>query len=117
MTTEALLITALEGAIKDVPIHGDVPTDRPPKFITVERLGGPRDLIQDRGTYALQCWAPTRAKAAALSEQVADAVLHLPATTPALAATDVVSALNFPDPDSGQARYQVTVNAVAMTTI
>lgn len=117
MTPEALLIQALHQALPDVPVHAQVPSTRPPMFITVERTGGPRDLIQDRGTYALQCWAPTRAKAAALSKQVADAVLHLPATTPALAATDVVSVHNFPDPDSGQARYQVTVNAVAMTTI
>lgn len=74
MDAEAFLVAwfnrnASVAAYGEVPAEGDKPTMG---FITVERTGGfpSRDGI-DRPMVAVQCWAQTRAKAAALAAEVA----------------------------------------------
>lgn len=122
MTPEALLIQALHQALPDVPVHAQVPSTRPPMFITVERTGGPRTRFLDQGTYALQCWATAtppqsgRTAAAHLCDRLATALLGLPADHHDVAATSVISSYHFPDPDSGQGRYQLTALAVVTTS-
>ena len=115
MTPEAHLIQLLGVALGDTNVYGSVPATRPDQFVTIERTGGPRDLWVDEGMYAIQCWSTNRNKAAAFASDVADAFLSLPATNGRVGSTGVVSIYNFPDPDSGQARYQITANAVVMT--
>lgn len=113
-TCEGLLVGLL-ATVLDCPVAGDVPDERPARFVTVERLGGRRDRYLDRGTYAVQAWEERRSAAAALAEAVADAVLALPARSGRVSGAGVVSVVNLPDPDSGQPRYQVTCN-VTITT-
>lgn len=115
--SEALLITALNAVLPEgVTAFGDVPATRPTAFVTVERTGGERTLFLDRGTYALQCWAQSRAQAATLADEVSSALLSLPASSGRVGATAVASVYNFPDPDSGTARYQITATAVVTTS-
>ena len=120
-SAESLLVSALAAALPGVPVRAEVPSERPGVLVTVERVGGPRTLHLDRGTYAVQCWAaPTsgasgRAAAARLCERVVSAILSLPCSHPRVAATDVVSSYNFPDPDSGHSRYQITASVVVMS--
>lgn len=114
-TAEGLLVGLLAGALPGVPVAGDVPADRPEVLVTVERVGGAVDRFVSRGVFAIQAWAPTRAKAAGLAERVASAVLDLPTRSGRVAGSNVVSVVNLPDPDSGHPRYQVT--ATVTTTV
>lgn len=89
----------------------DVPEQRPVSFVTVELTGGPSGLHLSRPTVAVQCWAPDRAKASDLAYEIAGILKSL-ATHPNIGRVDVQSIYNFPDPDSGQPRYQLTVSLV-----
>lgn len=112
MTCEGLLIAHLNSVLPDgVRAVGDVPEQRPSVFVTVERTGGARNRYSHNALLAIGCWHETRAKAAALAETVADLLVQAPAHVPRLAATGVQSIYNLPDPDSRQARYQLTVTA------
>lgn len=116
MTGEATLITYLNES-GTVPAFGDVPEDRPRRFLTVERTGGARSRIVDEGTYAVQAWAESRAEAMVLADRIAELLDEAPAHVDAIAAVEVVSVYNFPDPDSGTPRYQLTVTAVVMPAV
>lgn len=111
MTSEALLIHALNNTIEGLPAYGDVPANRPDEFITVERTGGAKGKILDAGTYAVQVWATTRSRAASLADKTAAYLNTEAPQRPEIAAVNVASAYNFPDPDSRTPRYQLTVNA------
>ena len=110
MTSEALLIHALNNAIEGLPAYGDVPANRPDEFITVERTGGAKGKILDAGTYAVQVWATTRSRAASLADKTAAYLNTEAPQRPEIAAVNVASAYNFPDPDSRTPRYQLTVS-------
>ena len=115
MTAEAALIVWLNAdADTSVSAFGNIPEDRPSSFITVERTGGQQMGIVDYPAVAVQCWAPSRADAMALADLVADRLRDGWRLAPTVAACDINSIYNFPDPDSGQARYQLTVTATLM---
>lgn len=115
MSPEGFLISALNSAEVQrslhAPVFGDVPSVRPARFLTVERTGGPSERVLSRPVFAVQAWADTRAHAAALAELTASA-LHDIAALPQVGALRVEGIYNFPDPDSKEARYQLTVSAV-----
>lgn len=111
-TCEGLLIAYLNATLPGgVRAFGDVPADRPGVFVTVERTGGGRTRYSQDVLLAVGCWHTSRAEAASLAEQVAALLVDAPAHVPRLAATGVQSVYNLPDPDSGQARYQLTATA------
>lgn len=112
VTGEGLLIAYLNTVLPEgVSAYGDVPEQRPETFVTIERTGGKATHYSQQLLLAVGCWHISRAKAAALAEQVAQLLIHAPAHAPSLAATTVASIYNLPDPDSGQARYQLTATA------
>lgn len=89
----------------------DVPETRPARFITVERTGGPEGLITGSPMLAVQVWAKYRFEAASFATRLAVELQKL-VLLPWVARVQVSSVYNFPDPDSGQARYQITVELV-----
>lgn len=89
----------------------DVPEDRPERFITVERTGGPGDWIRDSPLLAVQVWALHRYEAGDLAEAVAKALREAVAL-PNVARVRVNSLYNFPDPESRQPRYQIVLELV-----
>lgn len=113
--SEALLIGWLNGDDQIIPpAFGEIPADRPSSFVTVERTGGQRTQVMDYPTFAVQCWAGSRAEAADFAELVRDRLVRGFALHPRVASCDVASLYNFPDLESGQARYQLTVTAVVL---
>lgn len=109
VNAETLVVSYLNGIDGFVPeAFQDVPDDRPPAFITVERTGGPRDTFRDLPVLAVQCWDQTRYLASALAAEVAD---HLEQMRfhPQVARVEINSLYNFPDLDGRQARYQIVV--------
>lgn len=88
-----------------------VPNPRPARFITVERTGGPVGRFQDKPTVAVQTWAQSRYEASELSRQVACVLMGF-RFQPHIFNVNVQSNYNNPDPDSGQARYQIVADLV-----
>ena len=98
-----------------VPVHATVPRNHTGgQLVTIERTGGRADHLIDYGVYAVQAWADNHADAYQLASDVRDALIAAPASVAALADVQVTSMYNFPDPDSRQARYQLTVTASLM---
>lgn len=78
MKVEAALVAYLSGAL-DVSVHADVPNPRPDLLVTVGRTGGGKEqLVIDKPTVAVQCWAPTRSQAADLALEAEAAMDALP---------------------------------------
>ena len=86
----------------------EVPEERPDEFISVEMTGGTGDRFIRQASLAVQSWAQTRQRAAEISRLVEQA-------TPGLAEEQNIfravanGTYRWPDPDSGQARYQTNV--------
>lgn len=116
MDSTALMREALSSYLYPVRAFAQVPTLRPDKFVTVERTGGKIDAFSDSPTFAVQAWAPTKAEAAALAEQVALAIDSWPAIAPEVADATVESMYDFADPDSQSQRFQLTVHASLFNT-
>ena len=104
MTVEADVIAFLTEHV-GVPVFATVPRERPTMFVTVERVGGRLDQFRDLPQFAVQAWAPTTAKAAALADNVRFLLPDL-IGLPDVGRVNIGSTYNYPDPDSGQARYQ-----------
>ena len=107
MNGEAWLISHLSSKL-GIPAFAEVPADRPSRFVTVERVGGPWDPFRDRPMMAVQCWAESRYGASELARSAAAACADFEAE-PGISRVSVGDAYDFPDPDSKQARYQLTV--------
>ena len=89
----------------------DVPGERPERFITVERVGGSEGLITGTPLFAVQVWAEYRFEAAEAADLLARELRKL-VLLPWVGRVGVDSVVNFPDPDSRQARYQITLELV-----
>lgn len=102
-----------DAALKGVPLEAfmDIPADRPGRFITVERTGGGDERWRGLPTLAVQVWAQYRYEAADLAALVVGSLRRMVAL-PNVARVEVQNVYNFPDPDSGQVRYQVTADLV-----
>lgn len=86
----------------------DVPADRPEEFVTVALAGGRGDMFRRELTLTVQSWAKTRMRAAEISRLVELSVPGLMAEPDVFVAVPA-STYRWPDPDSGQQRYQTTV--------
>lgn len=90
------------------PVVTKVPNPRPSRFIRVSAAGGGRaNLVQSRPFVIVECWA---ADTVAASDLASDAWGRIETAygpdVPMTMPTD------FPDPESGQARYQFTAQPV-----
>lgn len=108
-----LVRTHLAAAL-DVPIVHDVPTPRPPSFVTVRRGGGVRHtIISDAAQLLIESWAD-RAEDAMDLAQLARAHLNaLPGQvlddTPVYRVEELAGPADLPDPLSDQQRATFTV--------
>jgi hypothetical protein len=114
-SSTAALIVYLKRKFPGVPVSNRVPTDRPEKFITVDRTGGKRTHLWDSPMFAVQAWAPTEVEASALADEVADAILAWQ-LDPIVAYSAVNAVYAFPDPDARVPRFQLTVSATLALT-
>ncbi len=97
------------------PAYFEAPADFPARFCTVGFAGGSES---ERGTLAsalmpVKCWARTRPEARALYDTARGAVESFPDEGD-VTACRVESAFRDRDPDSGWARYQMTVSVEYM---
>lgn len=113
MNGEAIIVAYLNDlAGRPAEAFMDVPADRPARFITVERTGGPREHVRELPTFAIQCWAESRWEASELA-RVTASNLEAMVTHPNVGRVTVSSTYNFPSPD-GEPRYQLVVELVTV---
>ena len=110
VNVEALVIAEINRVKGARFASADIPENRPARFVTVERTGGPETVYLGRPTLAVQCWDSSRFAASELAAEIAD-ILKKMVTHPQVGRVDIPSIYNFPD-ISGQARYQLIVNMV-----
>lgn len=96
--------------------YATVPKSRPDSFVTVERTGGDADNLLDSPYLAVQVWDTTRQAAA---DNAAAIRLSCLEASQAGNLPDGIYTVRggslywFPDPDSRQARYQITFNVTS----
>lgn len=94
--------------------YANVPAKRPGRFVTVERVGGGFDNYAiDRPVVAVQAWGEKRLDASELAYSIRGALLKM-VNEPDICKVSVNSIYNFPDADSGAARYQLVADIVTM---
>jgi hypothetical protein len=99
-----------------VPVVGRVPSPRPPSFVLLRRLGGPRlNLVSDGATIAVEVYADDEGEAMDVA-QIARGLLHDLAGdvldgTQVYRVEEMAGPGLLPDPESGSPRvtFSVTV--------
>ena len=113
-SAESALISWIQSET-GVPCYGDVPKDRPGKFVTVERTGGSEGPGIGRPSLAVQVWGPSKYEASALAAEVAELLWSRAPEIPQIRSCTVNSGpYSFPDPDSYQPRYQIYIDLVTV---
>lgn len=110
---EKLLIAALK-PLFSVPFSTEVPATRPPSFVRLTRVGGPRrDVVTEQPMVVFEAWALTALAAGDLGRELQAHVFALAQTdhpTGYVRSVHEVGGLqSFPDPVSSSPRYQFTV--------
>ena len=113
MNIEGLLVAELNAVLPDETFT-EIPTTRPRRFYTVERVGGRQTDVRDRPLVAVHAWAGSRWDASEMALLVVPHLKSLALTHPNVARVDIESVYNNPDPASEHPRYQV--NAQFITT-
>ena len=113
-SAEAALVSWL-GTETGIPCYGDVPGDRPDKFLTVERTGGSEGPGIRRPSIAVQVWGPSKYEASALADEVAELLWSRAVEIPQIRSCTINSGpYSFPDPESYQPRYQIYIDLVTV---
>lgn len=110
---ERVVVDHLNGILTE-PVSTTVPNPRPPVFLVVRRVGGPRlNLVADNAMLTVEAWAPGQTAAKAL---LALARGHIHAMrgmvvggVPVYGITETGGPAFLPDPDSTQPRYTMTL--------
>lgn len=97
-----------------IPVSTEIPSTRPSEFVTVERVGGPIIDVRDKALITIKAWSTTRTKAGQLAHTVTDALSLGAIQHPQIANVEINSIVNYPDLDSGQARFQITAVVVVV---
>ncbi|MFF3190557.1 hypothetical protein [Streptomyces misionensis] len=108
----AYLREALVARGDDVSVGTRVPSPRPPRFVTLERVGGTRlDVVTDRPQIDVQCWGASEEDAADLASLARSLLFAMPGWRGAVAynVVEIGGPNTLPDPDSGQDRVAFAV--------
>lgn len=102
----------------DVPVFVKIlndrttPRGRQPKFVQLDLTGGRQaNLVTDGARISFQTWAPTKAEAHDLAQQVRHLVKMLPQERgPVRKVTEMSGPVDFPDPLTDSERFQFVLN-------
>lgn len=114
MDAERMAVDALN-ASPEVPAtaYYDVPEERPGEFITVQRTGGTRgEGALETPTLLVQCWAGSRARACAVADAAARALLGMPGGVDDCFHVSIASEYRDRDMESGTARHNLVAQMV-----
>lgn len=111
---EALLVDYLTaefaGRGVDASAHTQIPADRPARFVTIPRVGGPaRNRVVDMATISVDSWGDRPKDAHDLAQLVRMLFHRLPGMVldgyPVYRVTEFTGPGNLPDNQSRQSRY------------
>lgn len=109
MDIEAEVIAFLRDYL-GLKAYAEVPARRPDEFVTVERTGGAYDgVVVDRPTLAIQAWSTSRYQASNIGRLIAESLPFMVEVSGVNNVDINTGPYNWPDPDSGTARYQLVV--------
>lgn len=109
--TEAVVVKFLNAEL-DVHVGTKVPATRPDSFVRIRLSGGQRrNKVLDMPTVTVEAWANTEAAAAALIQKCRGLLngADRMAGTPVYRVQEFSSPTNFPDTDTDQYRYTITL--------
>ena len=95
----------------DVPVRMEVPENPPERFVLLEKTGSGREDWVYSATIAVQSWAETLFEAAALNEQVKEAMDGI-ARLPEVCRCQLNRDYNFTDTATKRYRYQAVFDLV-----
>ena len=104
LSIEAFLINFLNSRL-EVAVSGDIPTPRPPRFVTLEQTGSRTENYIYHTTLAVQAWAKTRADAGELIEEV-KAAMAKAIEQPKVSSCKLETDYYFPELETKSPRYQ-----------
>ncbi len=106
---EVLVIDWLNSRGSVYPATGDTPKDRPTKYITVDRTGGPREaMVLDRAEILIEVYDKnSRLAASDEANKIADDIVLLEAYDQNITHADINSVVNLDDTIGQFHRYQV----------
>lgn len=112
---EAVLVAHLRDVLTDADVRTKVPNPRPAgALVKVTQVGGQRwSLVAFSAMLTFECWAPDDVTASDLCRLVYAQVWAMPGQdfndVWIYRCVDVAGVAAFPDPDTGNPRYQCTV--------
>lgn len=108
----------IEATIRDyltplvnVPVYIDVPAEPPASYVSIERTGGGETEHIRNAMIAIQCYGETRAKAAALHEDVLVSMKALN-TLVGVSKCGLNAEYDFTDTSTKRYRYQSVYNII-----
>lgn len=107
---EQTIIEYLSGVLS-VPVSGDVPSNLPAEFVTVEKVGSREVNRIKTARIAVQSWSASRASAAALNETV-KAAMDNAVTLDTISRSHCETDYNFTDVATKRPRYQAVYEVV-----
>lgn len=106
------LVPWLRTQLDPIPVHSTVPAVRPERFVRLYRAGGvTRDVVTDAALIAVECWGDSDEDAHTIARDVRSWLLALRGPlgdTVVQRTADAGGPASVPDPDTGQARVQMT---------
>lgn len=109
-TVETFFIAYLSDVLS-VPVSGDVPENRPERFVTVEKLSSSEQDCIKNSRIAVQSWGESRTAAMLLNEEVKRAMAGA-VLLPEISRCHCENDYNFPDLSSKTPRYQAIFEVV-----
>ena len=89
----------------DVPVYAEHQREEPESFVLVERVGGARNNLINRASFAVQSYAETMLMAAELNEKVKSAMYEI-VKLDEIGSSKLDSDYNYTDTETKQYRYQ-----------
>lgn len=107
---DVMVIAFLDPRVS-VPVHTQVPRDRPVSFVRAFRNGGRAvNRVLDEPTVTVDAWAASSVDAANLAEDVRGLFHHEYTAMPLVRGVEEVTGpYSIPDPESGSPRYRFSV--------
>ena len=88
-----------------VPVHVEKPTQKPQRYVVLDKIGSSKENHLKSSTIAFQSYAESKYQAAYLNEQVKDAVENM-VVLDEIAGVSLNSDYNFTDTTTKEYRYQ-----------
>lgn len=116
MNIETTVVQWLNTGLEPQGVHASmsVPSDRPKRFVTVERTGGGDEPHRSLSTLAIQVWAEDRYEASEAALNLVQPRLESLTELDPIAQVDILSVVHLPDPGPPEAeRYQINIQITA----